>query len=141
MGGGSGDYGSDLSDVPVVGWDAMPLRVAQGTELTFGLGTRQAPVDSELREEVTLVNKTKHRQWFRFHPASGPKCTLSAEPPEGCVGPCSEARVVVSATIHCTTRLRIELPLVVWRRTKSSANNNGEGRQQKQKQRQRQPVF
>ena len=138
MGGGSGDYGSDLSDVPVVGWDAMPLRVAQGTELTFGLGTRQAPVDSELREEVTLVNKTKHRQWFRFHPASGPKCTLSAEPPEGCVGPCSEARVVVSATIHCTTRLRIELPLVVWRRTKSSANNNGEGRQQKQKQRQRQ---
>ena len=105
----------NLSDVPVVDWSSMPLYPTQDPVLTFGLGTRQAPVDVELRQIVTLVNTSNHKQHFRFCPAADPKCSLSVEPREGRIDPGKDACVVVTATVLCTARFRLELPLVAWR--------------------------
>lgn len=105
----------NLSDVPIVDWSSMPLYPTQDPLLTFGLGTRQAPVDSEIHQIVTLVNSSKHRQHFRFCPIPSPKCTLSVEPREGKIDPGKDACVVVTATVLCTARFRLELPLVTWR--------------------------
>lgn len=105
----------DLSNVPNVEWASMPLSPVQGTRLSFGLGTRQAPVGSEIHQIVTLVNTSRHKQHFRFCPNPSSKCAFSADPQEGRVDPGKEVCVVVTAAVLCTARFGFELPLVVWR--------------------------
>lgn len=112
-----GPLNINLSNIPTVDWSSMPLFPTQDHRLTFGLGTRQAPVDSEIRQMITLVNISRHRQHFRFCPdsISSPKCVVSVVPLEGKVDPGKEVCVVVTVTVLCTARFTLQIPLVTWR--------------------------
>lgn len=98
----------------LVEWGAMPLAVTP-TELTFELGSRQAPVDEELHELIVLRNNSGSKHSFCFEPAPSSKYALSFEPAEGKINSGKEQSVMVKLTVLCTTEFKLKIPLIAWK--------------------------
>lgn len=110
-----GTGGSLLPDSHRVEWGNMPFEVLPGTELGFELGSRQAPVDEELHQMITLRNSSGSKQSFCFEPIPSGKYTLSAEPSEGKIPSGKEQNILIKMTVQCTTEFKLELPLIAWK--------------------------
>lgn len=63
-------------------WKDMPIQCVP-SKLTFGLGSRQAPIDHELSEVIVLSNTSGSKHSYRFCPKPSGKYKLSLDPCEG----------------------------------------------------------
>jgi len=95
----------------------LPISCTPHEKLTFGLESRQASLETELLQHVSLENKTSKGVCFRFllRNADHPKFTLHAEPEMGKMKGGQKIDVVLKLVIHCTTNLRIGLQLAMWK--------------------------
>eukprot|EP00727_Mastigamoeba_balamuthi_P004341 m51a1_g13905 putative serine-threonine protein (861) ;mRNA; f:757455-760641 len=110
------DYDTAMSGAAVVEPDKMPVRV-EPTKLTFGLGSRQAPVDAPITETLTLVNATKE-SWLFAVVCKQPyaKCEVTASPASGKVPKGKSVEVVVTLVARCTSQdIAPDVSVVVWR--------------------------
>eukprot|EP01105_Mastigella_eilhardi_P008122 TRINITY_DN1997_c0_g1_i21.p1 TRINITY_DN1997_c0_g1~~TRINITY_DN1997_c0_g1_i21.p1 ORF type:complete len:880 (-),score=208.25 TRINITY_DN1997_c0_g1_i21:598-3237(-) len=71
-------------------------------QLTFGLGSHQADVDTHLTEKFTLVNKNSSTLFFRFYPPVCGKFTLEFEPPKGDIKKNAEKGITAHFAVLCT---------------------------------------
>lgn len=104
-----------LKGSQAVEWGNVPFEIAPGVELTFDLGSRQAPVDEELRQIITIRNSSGNKQSFCFEPIPSGKYSISAEPQEGKIPSGKEVTVLIKMTVLCTTEFKLELPLIFWK--------------------------
>ena len=93
-----------------------PVAVTPCTGLTFGLESRQAPLDTPLRQNVLLENTSSKEVCFRFdmHNNEPLKYTVTAEPSEGTLAPGQQLSVALTLVVHCTTHLQLALLLQLW---------------------------
>lgn len=92
-----------------------PVTVTPCTGLSFGLESRQAALDTPLKQCVQLENTSSERVCFQFDTHDEPfKFTLTAEPSRGRLDPGQQLTVALTLTVHCTTHLQLTLPLQVW---------------------------
>jgi len=118
-GSGSGKSGDKLpkpSSKNVVSTTAS-ITVTPCEKLSFGLQSRQASLETDLLQTVTLENKSPKQMCFRFllKNTEHPKYSIYAEPENGKLKPGQKMEVVLKLVIHCTTNLRLSLPMVMWK--------------------------
>lgn len=106
-----------LARVTVQAFGPCPVDVTPATGLTFGLESRQAPLDTPLHQGVLLENTSGERVCFHFDARNDehPKYTVAAEPADGKLDAGQTAEVALTLTVHCTTHLQLALPLHLWR--------------------------
>jgi len=85
--------------------------------LSFGLNCRQASLETDLIEPVKLENKSSKTMCFRFLLKNNdhPKYSIYAEPEMGKLKPGQTMDVTIKLVIHCTTHLRLSLPMAMWK--------------------------
>lgn len=111
----------DLEFVPPVTmmelpWEKFPVSVEPHTNLDFGLGMDQAPLNKEITQELTLTNRTHNVQLFEFSlkPPRTPKYRYSASPGRGVLQPGESKTVRVCLTMLCTTATPIKFMFKSW---------------------------
>jgi len=85
--------------------------------LTFGLSSRQASLETDLLQPITLQNKSSKGMCFLFilKNSEHPKYSIYAEPESGKLKAGESIQVTLKLVIHCTTNLRLTLPMVMWK--------------------------
>jgi len=119
--GGSGSNKS-LEKVPKVSSKGTistdgAISVTPCEKLSFGLQSHQASLETDLLQPVTLENKSTKGMCFRFLLKNNdhPKYSIYAEPESGKLKAGEKLEVVLKLVIHCTTNLRLSLPMVMWK--------------------------
>jgi len=117
----SGGSRSDKAIRPVPKGNAVaretPIVASPCENLTFGLHSHQASLETDLLETITLENKSAKVACFRFLLKNNdhPKYSIYAEPDVGKLKPGQKMDVTLKLIIHCTTHLRLSVPVAVWK--------------------------
>eukprot|EP00727_Mastigamoeba_balamuthi_P000933 m51a1_g10837 putative serine-threonine protein (652) ;mRNA; f:56086-58543 len=91
------------------------LLALEPAALGFGLGSRQAPVDAPIADQLTLSNAGREKVSFRVVCRASPKWELSFSPESGKVGPGRSLQVAVELRVNCTSKsVRPEVAVVHW---------------------------
>jgi len=95
----------------------VPISITPCEKLTFGLNSRQASLETDLIQPLTVENKSSKAACFRFllRNSDHPKYTLSVDTEMGKLKAGQKIEVILKLVLHCTTNLRLALQVVVWK--------------------------
>jgi hypothetical protein len=111
------DIGDAISSATDIDVKALPFKL-EPSVLTFGLGSRQAPVDEDIVEELTLSNMSKATVHYAFRHANPQdtegRCAVLFDPAEGVLAAGKVATVAAKLHVFCTTRFVVDVHVVAW---------------------------
>jgi hypothetical protein len=89
----------------------FPLQVST-TELDFGLGSRKAPVATEISQQLRITNPTKLKHHVAVFWEENSKYSLRFDPPSVTIRPESTATITAALTCHCTCNLDFSVQFI-----------------------------